>query len=44
MKQSQVCPKCVSYMEFVKRATWLKCSTCGYMVKVIKRIVTPKEK
>jgi hypothetical protein len=43
-KQSQVCPKCAIYMDFVKYNTWLKCPICAYMVKVEKIIVKAKKK
>lgn len=39
-KQSSICPICGSYMQFIKNNTWLACS-CGYHVKVIKRLITP---
>lgn len=37
-KQSQICPVrgCGSYMSFVKNNTWIKCPTCGMMIKVKK--------
>lgn len=40
-KQSQICPKCsfLSWMDFIKDNTWLKCRTCGHSEKVIKRII-----
>ena len=40
-KQSQICPTCISYMEFTKDNTWLRCPTCGFMKKVVKTIIKP---
>jgi DNA-directed RNA polymerase subunit M/transcription elongation factor TFIIS len=41
MKQSSICPQCSAYMGFVKENQWLKCPSCGYMTKVVKRIIKP---
>lgn len=40
-EQSNICPQCSAYMLFVKDNTWLKCPSCAYMVKVVKRLITP---
>lgn len=40
-KQSSICEICTSWMDLVKQNQWLKCRTCGHMIKVIKRIIIP---
>lgn len=40
-KQNQICPECGGYMvEKSNYPGWLRCS-CGYAVKVLKRIIKP---
>lgn len=35
-KQSSVCPECSAWM--LEKDGWLKCLSCGFMKKVIKRL------
>lgn len=44
MKQSQICPKCISWMDLVERNQWLKCRSCGLMVKVVKDLKQRKKR
>lgn len=40
--QSPICPNCTAWMlDHPTLSGWLKCVSCGYCCKIMKRIVTP---